>query len=43
MEELFSSLLGLRGKANYLNLSGYMDCDARTLRRHSQQPFRLKP
>lgn len=39
MVELFSTLLGLRGKANYLNLSRYMDYDERTLRRHSQQPF----
>ena len=39
MVELFSTLLGLRGKANYLNFSRYMDYDERTLRRHAQQPF----
>ena len=39
MEELFSTLMGLRGKANYLNLSRYMDYDERTLRRHAQQSF----
>jgi len=39
MVNLFSTLLGLRGKANYLNLSRYMDYDERTLRRHSQESF----
>ncbi|MBF2055599.1 MAG: hypothetical protein IGS03_19275 [Candidatus Sericytochromatia bacterium] len=39
MAELFSTFLGLHGKANYLNLSRYMDYDERTLRRHAQQAF----
>ena len=39
MTELFSTLLCLRGKANYLNLSRYMDYNERTLRRHAQQGF----
>ena len=39
MVELFSTLLALQGKANYLNLSRYMDYDERTLRRHAQQAF----
>jgi hypothetical protein len=40
MVALFSMLLGLRGKANYL--STYMDYDERTLRRHAQQPFNFE-
>ena len=39
MVELFSTLLGLRGQANYLNLSRYMDYDERTLRQHARQSF----
>jgi hypothetical protein len=39
MSNLFCTLLSLRGKANYLNLSRYADCDEKTLRRLAQKPF----
>jgi len=39
MVELFSTLLSVPGKANFLNLSRYMEYNERTLRRHSQQAF----
>lgn len=39
MGNLFCTLLSLRGKANYLNLSRYADCDEKTLRRLAQKTF----
>lgn len=39
MVEMFSALLALRGKANYLNMSRYSKYSEKTFRRHSQQPF----
>lgn len=39
MGTLFCTLLSLRGKANYLNLSRYADCDEKTLRRQAQKDF----
>lgn len=39
MTKLFSSLVCLRGKANYLNTSRYTDYDERTIRRHAQKSF----
>ncbi len=39
MANLFCTLLSLRGKANYLNLSRYADCDEKTLRRLAQKTF----
>ena len=39
MSELFSTLLALRGKANYLNMSRYSSYSEKTFRRHAQQDF----
>lgn len=39
MVELFSTLLALRGKSNYLNMSRYSKYSEKTFRRHSQQLF----
>lgn len=39
MTKLFSTFLILRGKANYLNLSRYADCNEKTIRRNAQKSF----
>lgn len=39
MGTLFCTLLSLRGKANYLNVSRYANCDEKTIRRQAQKPF----
>ena len=39
MTKLFSTFHILRGKANYLNLSRYADCNEKTIRRNAQKSF----
>lgn len=39
IKELFETLLRVRGKANYLNLSRYSHYDEKTFRRNAQKPF----
>ena len=42
MVRIFSTALCLRGKANYLNMSRYADCNEKTIRRNAQKPFPFK-
>ena len=39
MAKIFSTMLCLRGKANYMNLSRYADCNEKTIRRNAQKSF----
>lgn len=42
MAKIFSTVLSLRGKANYLNLNRYADCNEKTIRRNAQQTFHFE-